>query len=254
MTTTAVAVERHDSILRITLNRPERMNALGVDTLEELTSALRSAHIDNTIRAVVLTGAGKAFCTGADIAALDNPPEAIMDAANSVIRSIVRAPVPVVVAVNGPAAGFGVGLACAADLTYAADSAYFFLSFCKIGLMPDGGATALVAAAIGRARAAEMALLGERLSAADAARVGLVARNLPDDQLGTHVDTVAAELARGPRRALHITKRALNASALDAFDQALERERTGQIELLESKDCAEGLAAFREKRQPDFQQ
>lgn len=247
-----IQAEHDGAILRVTVNRPERLNALTLDALEALGQALHIAHTDDSVRVVVISGNGKAFCSGADLSALDNPPERIMAAANGAIRNIVDAPVPVVAAVNGPAAGFGVGLACAADLTYAAESAYFFLSFCNIGVMPDGGTTALVSAAIGRARAAEMALLGTRLSAADAGSAGLVARVLADDELSAHVEQVAARLANGPRRALDITKRALNAWALDAFDEALERERTGQIELLGTSDCAEGIAAFTEKRAPRF--
>ncbi len=175
-----------------------------------------------------------------------------MDAANRVIRGIVSAPVPVIAAVNGPAVGYGVALACAADLTYAAESAYFLLSFTSIGLMPDGGATALVAAAIGRARATELALLGQRLSATDAAQTGLVARILPDDQLAAHVEAVAGTLGAGPRRALELTRRALAASTLGHLDHALERERAGQIELIGTPDFAEGADAVLTKRPPTF--
>ncbi len=175
-----------------------------------------------------------------------------MDVANAAVRAIVEVPVPVVAAVNGPAAGVGVSLALAADLTYAAESAYFLLAFVGIGLMPDGGASLLVPAAIGRARAAEMALLGERVAAVDADRVGLVSRTLPDVELAEHARAVAARLASGPRRALELTKRSLNAVTLDALDRALEREKEGQAELLGSADFAEGAAAMLQKRRPRF--
>ncbi|WP_182347816.1 enoyl-CoA hydratase [Tomitella gaofuii] len=240
-----------DGILRITLCRPERLNALDSDVIAELSAALRRTG-DPTVRVVVLTGEGRAFCTGADLSTLDGDPKAMMDAANALIRAVVSAPVPVIAAVNGPAAGFAVGLSCAADLIYAAESAYFLLPFITIGLMPDGGATALVTGAIGRARAAEMAMLGERLPAAEAFACGLVTRTVPDAELSAYVEQVAARLAVGPCRALELTKRALAATSLDQLDTALDREREGQIELLGSADAAEGVAAAMQKRRPRF--
>ena len=252
MTPTAIRTVRTGRLLHITIDRPGRMNALGVDDLVALDTAISGAEATGA-RAIVLTGAGRAFCTGADLTAVTGEePEVVMDAANRVIRGIVSAPVPVIAAVNGPAVGYGVALACAADLTYAAESAYFLLSFTSIGLMPDGGATALVAAAIGRARATEVALLGQRLSATDAAQTGLVARILPDDQLAAHVEAVAGTLGAGPRRALELTRRALAASTLGHLDHALERERAGQIELIGTPDFAEGADAVLTKRPPTF--
>lgn len=247
-----VAVDHDGGITRITITRPERMNALEVDTLQALSAAVREADADPRTRVVVLTGAGRAFCTGADLTALDKPAALIMDSANSVIRAITSASVPVIAAVNGPAVGFGVSLASAADLTYAAQSAYFLLSFTNIGLMPDGGASWLVPAAIGRVRAAEMTLLGERMSAAEAERTGLVARVLPDDQLAAAVDAAAGKLAVGPRRALELTKKALGAAERALLDEALERERAGQIELFGTADFVEGTTAVMEKRTPIF--
>lgn len=242
-------------ILRITINRPKRMNALDLGTMGALRDAVAAAGTDERVRTIVLTGEGTAFCTGADLAAAGaNPtdPNVVMDTANSLIRAIVESPVPVVAAVNGPAAGVGVSIAVAADLTYAAESAYFLLAFVNIGLMPDGGSSMLIPAAIGRARAAEMALLGERVSAADAAHYGLVARTLPDGELTAHVDAVAARTARGPRRALALTKQALNNATLPALDDALALEKTGQVELLASADFAEGAMAVLQKRRPEF--
>lgn len=247
-----VRVEHVERVLQITLDRPERLNALGLDELALLDSALASAESSGT-RAIVLTGEGRAFCSGADLSAVtDADPGAVMDAANAVIRRIVSAPVPVIAAVNGPAVGFGVALACAADLTYATESAYFLLSFTSVGLMPDGGSTALLAASIGRARAAELALLGQRLSAADAAAAGLAAKVLPDGDLAAHTDGVARQLVRGPKRALELTRRALAAATLGNLDGALEGERAGQIELIGSSDFAEGAAAVLAKRLPTF--
>ncbi|UTT51108.1 MULTISPECIES: enoyl-CoA hydratase [Rhodococcus] len=252
MPSTAIRTALTGRVLHITIDRPARMNALGVDDLGALDTAIGGAEAAGA-RVIVLTGAGRAFCTGADLTAVrGEAPEVMMDAANRVIRAIVSSPVPVVAAVNGPAVGYGVALACAADLTYAAESAYFLLSFTSIGLMPDGGATALLAAAIGRARATESALLGQRLSATDAARAGLVARTLPDDRLAAHVEAVAERLGAGRRRALELTRRALAATTLGHLDDAFERERAGQIELFTTPDFAEGVEAVLTKRRPTF--
>ncbi|WP_395705086.1 enoyl-CoA hydratase [Rhodococcus ruber] len=247
--------ELADGILRLTIDRPKRMNAVDLPTMRALGAALDEAGPDPRVRTVVLTGAGTAFCTGADLAAAaTNPadPTEVMDVANAVIRSIATVPVPVIAAVNGPAAGVGVSMAVAADLTYAAESAYFLLSFVNMGLMPDGGASLLVPAAVGRARAAEMALLGERVSAADADRFGLVARTLPDAQFAAHVADVAARTATKPRRAFELTKRALHATTLGLLDDALAREKSGQTELPASADFAEAAMAMLEKRAPRF--
>lgn len=239
----SIPTKLENAVLTITMSRPARLNAVDPDTLRQLGAVLRSACADESTRVIVLVGAGRAFCTGADLTSLNEPPAAIMDAANEVIRTIVGAPVPVIAAVNGPAAGFGASLACVADLAFAAQSAYFLLPFTSIGLMPDGGATRLVSAAIGRTRAAEMALLGERVPAADAVKIGLVSRVLPDDALATYVEAVARRLADRPRRALELTKKALAESALGAFDDVLERERDGQIELLGTPDFERRVAA-----------
>lgn len=254
-TTDDLRSELVDGVLRLTINRPKRMNAIDLATMGALRDAIRAAGDDEQVRAIVLTGEGAAFSTGADLAAsAENPatPDVVMDTANDLIRSIVEVPVPVIAAVNGPAAGVGVSIAVAADLTYAAESAYFLLAFVNIGLMPDGGASLLIPAAIGRARAAEMALLGERLSAADADRFGLVARTLPDAELAAHVDAIAARVAAGPRRAQELTKKALHKASLSLFEESLEIEKVGQIELLGSADFAEGAMAMLQKRRPKF--
>lgn len=247
--------ELRESVLELTISRPERMNAVDLPTMCELGVAIREAGSDPSVRSILITGVGRAFCTGADLAAAaTNPadPGVVMETANDVIRAIVEVPVPVVAAVNGPAAGVGVSIALAADLTYAADDAYFLLAFVGIGLMPDGGASVLVSSSIGRAKAAELALLGERLPAAEADRLGLVSRTLPHSELLDHARAVAARLAAGPRRALELTKRALAAGTLAALDDALEREKAGQAELLASADFTEGAAAMLQKRPPRY--
>jgi len=169
-----------DGVLRVTLDRPARMNAVTTETLDAVSDAFDKHAGDAEVRAAVLTGAGRAFCTGADLGGetTSGPPSAAtIDAANRTAATIRAFPRPVIGAVNGPAAGVGVSLALACDLTIATESSYFLLAFTKVGLMPDGGATALVAASIGRARALKMALLAERLPAREALAAGLIARS-----------------------------------------------------------------------------
>lgn len=245
-------------VLRLTIDRQARLNAIDLAAMAELGELISAAAARPSVRVIVLTGAGKAFCTGADLAAAaaaggnEASPEVVMDTANAVIRAIIASPLPVIARVNGPAAGVGASIALAADLVYAADSAYLLLPFTSIGLMPDGGATAVVAAAMGRARAAEMALLGARLPAADAAAAGLITRCVPAAELDDQIDAVAAQLAAGPRRALQLTKAAINAATLTELDTALAREKDGQIELLTSADFLEGMTAMLTRRAPNF--
>ncbi|MGW0177584.1 enoyl-CoA hydratase [Rhodococcus sp. NPDC003322] len=246
-------VGHEGGVLRITIARPERMNALDLDSMRALGDLLEGRARDADVRVVVLAGEGGAFCTGADLAAGPSAdPRVVMDTANRVIREILTLPVPVVARVDGAAAGVGASLALAADLAYAAESAYFLLAFVNVGLMPDGGSSLLVPAAVGRARAAEMALLGERLGATDAHAAGLITRVLPAGELAAHVDAVAAKLAAGPRRALELTKRSLTAATLARVEEAFERETEGQIELLGSADFFEGAAAMLARRRPKF--
>lgn len=254
----SVLIDEEHGILRITIDRQARMNAIDLATMDELGELVADAATRTDVRVIVLTGAGKAFCTGADLAAAaaaggnEASPEQVMDSANALIRAIVDSPLPVIARLSGPAAGVGTSIALAADLIYAAESAYLLLPFTSIGLMPDGGATAMVAAAMGRARAAELALLGNRLPAAEAAAAGLITRSLPADELDLEVDAVAAKLAAGPRRALELTKAALNAATLAELDAALAREKTGQSELLVSADFLEGMTATLTRRPPRF--
>lgn len=245
-------------VLRITLTKPKRKNAIDYDTMVALGDTFVAAAENRSVRAIVLTGAGDDFCTGADLAA--GPGEAqrgitsdmVMDAANRLVRAIVDAPVPVVARIKGAAAGVGVGIALAADLVYASEDSYLLLAFINIGLMPDGGAAALVAAAAGRPLAAEMALLGERLPAPAGKQAGLFTAVLPDEELDAAVEAAVAKLAAGPRRALELTKKALNQATLTALDAALAAEKTGQSELLASPDFREGATAMLTKRKPVF--
>lgn len=245
---------RDGRILRVTITNPDRLNAIDLATIEALGDTFSTAADDPGVRAIVVTGEGKAFCTGADLSATAGGagPELVMDVAARMVRSVAETPLPVIARINGPCAGVGVGLALAADLIYAAESAYFLLSFTNIGLMPDGGTTALVAASAGRAVANEMALLGGRLSATAAAASGLINAVLSDAELDTRVSAAAEKLSHGPRRALELTKQALNATNLASLNDALAREKTGQVELLGSPDFFEGATAMLQKRKAVF--
>ncbi|WP_067543685.1 enoyl-CoA hydratase-related protein [Nocardia crassostreae] len=237
-------------VLRITITNPKRKNAISYDTMLGLGDTVRAAADDPAVRVIVVTGEGGDFCTGADLSAEAEYAERgitnamILDAANAMTKAIVESPLPVIARIKGAAAGIGVAVVLAADLTYAARDSYLLLAFINIGLMPDGGAAALVAAAAGRPLAAEMALLGQRLPVAEAATHGLITGVYSAAELDAKVEAAADKLAHGPRRALELTKRALNGAALAALDAALAEEKTGQVELLDSADFAEGVAAM----------
>jgi enoyl-CoA hydratase len=205
---------------------------------------------------VRLDGAGRGFSSGAGIGEAEQAdPTATQDtlaAANRAVRSIVALPKPVVSVVQGPAAGVGVSLAIAADVVLASEKAYFLLAFTKIGLMPDGGATALVAASVGRTRAMRMALLAERLSATDALAAGLVSAVFPADDLEAEANAVIETLRSGPAAALRRTKQAINEATLTELEGALGRETQGQLSLLASHDFREGTRAFQQRRQATF--
>lgn len=244
-----------NGVLHITINRPSRMNAVRVETLEAIVDAFEMHAADPQVRVAILSGSGQAFCSGADLTNggwSDAEAPEMLDAANRAVAAICRFPHPVIGAVRGPAAGVGVPLALACDLTIASESSYFLLAFTRIGLMPDGGATALVAASIGRARALAMALLAERLSAVQALRSGLIALVYPENEFDSEVEALARRLAAGPAMAFEKTKGAINASTLGNLTGAFERERSGQLQLLATADFAEGVDAFIGKRPASF--
>ena len=172
--------------------------------------------------------------------------------ANRTVRAIAALPKPVVAVVQGPTAGVGVSLALACDVVLASDRAFFLLAFTKIGLMPDGGASALVAAAIGRIRAMRMALLAERIPAAEALEYGLVSAVYPHDDLESRVAEVITTLMTGPAVALRKTKQAINAATLTQLDAAIDRETKGQLVLIKSRDFVEGTKAFQQRRDANF--
>ncbi len=239
-------------VLTVTIDRPQRMNAFGIRAAWELARIIEEADADPAIRVVVITGEGRAFSTGADLAGEAAEPQEALEAVNAYIRAIVAASIPVVAKVNGPCAGMAVGLALSADLCFVADTAYFLLPFVGIGLLPDAGTTALVPAAIGRTRAMGMALLGNRIYGPEALAAGMVTAVHAADELDGAVAAAAAKLASGPREAIAATKRAVNASTLAGLDDALRRETESQVILLKTDDHREGVDAMLNKRPARF--
>lgn len=256
----ALAVDIDDlGIATITINRPEVMNAFDIPTMEALVEAVSEAAAGPNTTVIVITGAGDAFTTGADLqshGSSSEPAEATarrsMDAAAALVRAIVRVPVPVIAAVNGPAAGVGVSVALAADIAVLSSSAYLFFAFSGLGLMPDGGATVLLAAAVGRARANDVLFSAKMVPAAEAEAMGMIAESVPAEEFAESVGKRARRLARGPSSALAKTKAGVNAPILAELDAALDRETHGQTELLTGPEFAEGVSAMLGKRRPDF--
>ena len=244
----SVLIDTTDGVLTITWNEPDRLNALTVEMLNAAADAIEGA---SGVRLIVVTGSGRAFSSGAALGP-DFDGAATLDGANRLVRAMTRTTVPVVSAVNGIAAGVGVSIAIAADITLARSSGYFLLAFVNIGLIPDGGATELVAASIGRARANRMAMLGERLSADDAAEIGLIYKSLDDDAYDAELAMLVDKLGNGPTVALGTMKSAITATTLSHLDEALDREQEGQIALFSTADFAEGGQAFVEKRKAEF--
>jgi enoyl-CoA hydratase len=253
-----LSVKLADGVLSVTLNRPDSLNSLTAAMLKGITDALEQAAGDPRVKVVRLSGAGRGFSSGAGISEEDQAtkaidgPASVIDAANGAVRSIVNLPQPVVAVVQGPAAGVGASLALACDVVLASEKAFFMLAFTKIGLMPDGGASALIAASVGRHRAMRMALLAERIPAVEAHEWGLVTAVYPVDQFDAEVDKVVATLASGPAAALRKTKDAINAATLVELEAALEREKQGQLVLISSNDFREGTRAFQQRRPANF--
>jgi 2-(1,2-epoxy-1,2-dihydrophenyl)acetyl-CoA isomerase len=256
-TYTTIRFEASDAIATITLDRPDALNAMSVAMKEDLLAAFRSVARDRSVRAVVLTGAGRAFCAGQDLRERLEPDAAplaveLRERYNPIIRAMRSLDQPIVGAINGVAAGAGASLAFACDVRVAAEGASFLLAFGRIGLVPDSGATWLLPRLVGPAKAAELALLGDAFPAADAERFGLVARVVPADGLAEAAREVAARLASMAPRALALTKRALQRAWSVDLEEALEDEAFRQGIAGATSDHAEGLAAFLEKRPPRF--
>jgi 2-(1,2-epoxy-1,2-dihydrophenyl)acetyl-CoA isomerase len=246
----------------IELNRPHRMNAWTPQLAQDLLTALRQATEQESVRAVMLTGAGRAFSSGADLKeggagelGLNGRPDVyktLTELYHPVMRAIREIEKPVIAAVAGAAAGVGCSLALCCDLVLASQSAYFLLAFVNIGLVPDGGSSLLVPSRVGIARAAEMAMLGERIPAPQALEWGLINRVIADAELREQAGALLDRLAAGPTRSYAAAKRQLNSWLYGRMDEQLELEARLQQEMTETEDFVEGVAAFLEKRPPKF--
>jgi 2-(1,2-epoxy-1,2-dihydrophenyl)acetyl-CoA isomerase len=248
-----------DGIARLTLNRPERLNSFNGQMHEEVRDALGRVAADGA-RVLVLTGAGRGFCAGQDLGDRQVAPggtrvdlgESIERNYKPLVLKLRSLPVPTIAAVNGVAAGAGASLALACDLVIATKSASFIQSFGKLGLVPDSGATWFLPRLVGTARALGLAMLGERLPAADAAAWGLIWRCVDDGEFAETVDALASQLAQAPTRGLVRTREAMQAGSMHTLAEQLDLERDFQRELGYTDDYAEGVAAFAGKRAPRF--
>ena len=256
----SILVSLETGVLTVTLNRPDKLNAFTPEMHERLREALERAKNEAEVRAVLLTGAGRAFCAGQDLSERNVAPGAPpIDLAvslgsnyNPLVRRLRELPKPVLCAVNGVAAGAGANLALACDLVIAARSASFVQSFSKIGLVPDSGGTWFLPRLVGQARAMGLALLGEKLSADDAAAWGLIWQVVEDDALAAQATNIARQLAAGPTKGYGLLKKAFYMSAGNTLDAQLDLERDLQRQAGFTEDYREGVSAFKEKRKPGF--
>ena len=260
MSQPSILLEIDQGVALLTLNRPDNLNSFNAQMHDQMRAALSQIRKDASVRALVITGAGRGFCAGQDlgdrnVAATDTAPdlgESIEKRYNPMLRTLRDLPLPVICAVNGVAAGAGANIALACDITLAARSASFIQAFCKIGLIPDSGGTWTLPRLVGNARAKGMALLGDKISAEQAESWGMIWRCVDNEQLMEETMKLARHLATQPTKGLALIKRALNASANNTFDEQLDLERDLQRLAGRTEDYREGVAAFMEKRQPSF--
>jgi len=255
--TVLVELDTDAGVATVTLNRPDALNALTVPMKQALLAAFRRLEREQRVRAVVLTGAGRAFCAGQDLRERLEPGAAplgveVRERYNPIIRAMRGLSKPIVAAINGVAAGAGASLAMASDIRIASETASFALAFGRVGLVPDSGATWFLPRLVGAARAAELALLNDPVGAEDALRIGLISRVVAADQLGAESSAIAARLAAGAPKAIALTKRALDVAWDHDLDAALEYEAHLQELAGRTKDHVEGMAAFMDKRPPRF--
>jgi len=253
-----VLVQNRDRVARITLNDPATYNALCTELLDELLDAILAAIESDSIRAIVITGSGRGFCSGADIGSKVfsegfNVTDFLNDKLNPVILTIRSSPKPVVTAINGPAAGAGVGLGLAGDVVLASEEARFVLSFVKIGASLDAGTSRFVQRAIGPIRARAVSLLGETLSARQAEEWGLIWKCYPGEQLLSEAEAIAGQLAGGPAIAIGLIKRALDFAEGNSLEVSLDNEGSLQGVAVRTSDLMEGARAFQERRAAKFE-
>lgn len=249
-----------DGVRTLTFNRPKAYNSLTVELKERLLTALREAAEDDSVRAVVLTGTGKAFCAGQDLkehvatlrSGTENPLATVAEHYNPIVTALVDLPKPVIAAVNGSAAGAGAALAYACDLRIASSSATFAMAFAGVGLGPDSGASWTLQRLVGAGRAVELMMLGRKVDSEEALRLGLVGEVVPDDELAARSHAVATRLAAGPTRAYAKIKSTVARAAECSLAEALAAEEAAQTELGGTADHREAVEAFVEKRRPQF--
>ena len=260
MTDSSIIAETRGACGIVTLNRPQVLNSLDQLAAQALIECLKKFTSDPAIRAVLITGSGKGFCAGQDLAELVEadkagtplPFGAIVDRYNEIVRLIVTAAKPVVCAVNGVSAGAGANIALCCDFVVAAENASFVQSFVQVGLVPDSGGSFFLPRLVGPAKAKELLMLGEKLSAAEALRLGLIYQVHPADVFLARANELLDRLAQMPTRALAMTKRALLESSANDLGAQLRLERTLQVEASGTPDYSEGIRAFMEKRKPLF--
>ncbi len=260
MSQPSILLEIDQGVALLTLNRPEKLNSFNIEMHQQMRSALNQVRKDSNVRALVITGSGRGFCAGQDladrnVAADAQAPdlgESIEKRYNPMLRSLRELPIPIVCAVNGVAAGAGANIALACDITLAGRSASFIQTFCKIGLIPDAGGTWTLPRLIGTARAKSLALLGEKVSAEQAESWGMIWRCVDNEQLMEEAMKLARHLATQPTKGLALIKRALHASSNNTFNEQLDLERDMQRLAGRTEDYREGVTAFMEKRQPNF--
>ena len=255
----ALLIEQRDGWRKLTLNRPDKLNAANEDLLHAMLSALDDAEADTSCRALLLTGAGRGFCAGQELGpavmpGASGPPDlgSLAELHHDMVRRLRGVPMPVVCAVNGVAAGAGASYALACDIVLAARSAKFVMAFVKIGLVPDSGASHLLTHRIGEARARALAMLGEAVDAAQAESWGMIWKAVDDAALQPQAEALAATLAKGPTEAIARMKRLFDVAGSNDLNSQLDLERDAQAAAGRSADYAEGVRAFLERRAPVF--
>ncbi len=257
-----IIYEKKGGKATLTLNRPRSLNALNREIIDELLAALKEASGDPEVKVLILTGAGRAFCFGADISEFSQPRDLedlapahlLLEKVQEIIRLLIAIPKPVIAALNGFATGLGLDLALACDLRIAAERAKLAEAFISLGLVPDGGGTFFLPRLVGLAKAAEMIFTGEPMSAAEAERIGLLNRVVATEELPKAIDILADKLIKSPSLALSLAKQALWKNLHGNLESALEEEARNQKVCLASEDHREAVRAFLEKRDPVFRE